>query len=114
MEEGKHVQEQKQIDRILFGIVKERLFGQLLGQDTRISNEGYYALGKIGREGVNPVLVRGRRKIAPLVGQPSYDIVVRDRFRSQTIDAGSASRGSRSLQHGNSNLDSSGTPKPSR
>lgn len=51
--EGKHVQEQKQIDRILFGIVKERLFGQLLSQDSRISDEGFYTLDKLNKDLVN-------------------------------------------------------------
>lgn len=68
------MQEQKQIDRILYGIVKEKLFGQLLGQDTRISNEGYYALDRISKElfNNNSTSVRVKRKIYPLSNQPSY------------------------------------------
>ncbi len=37
VEEAKHVQEKKQIDKILHNIVKERMFGNFLAEDTRIS-----------------------------------------------------------------------------
>ena len=49
VEEAKHVQEKKQIDKILQGIVKERMFGNFINEDTRISVEQYYNMDLIHR-----------------------------------------------------------------
>lgn len=78
--------------------MKERLFGQLLSHDTRISNEGFYALDKMNKELVNPVVVKNSRKIWPLPGQPSYDITTKSRLKYRTIDASDGHR-SRSMHH---------------
>lgn len=43
------MQQQKQIDRILTGIIKERLFGQILSQDSRLSTTSYYTLDKLNK-----------------------------------------------------------------
>jgi hypothetical protein len=52
VEETKHVQERKQIDKILRGIVKERMFGNFLNEDTRISSEQYYNVDMIHRNNI--------------------------------------------------------------
>jgi hypothetical protein len=44
------VQEKKQIDKILQGIVKERMFGNFLNEDTRTSVEHFYAIEQIYKE----------------------------------------------------------------
>ena len=89
VEETRHIQEQKQIDRILHGIVKERLFGNLLAQDTRISTEGYYHLDKITKRFMNPIKLPEREKVYPLSSQHDYSRVTRhSTIKHKTIDAG--------------------------
>lgn len=38
IEEAKHVQERKQIDRMLQAIVKERMFGSILSEERHLSS----------------------------------------------------------------------------
>lgn len=49
MEETKHVQEKKQIDKILHSIVRERLFGSLLEEENVLSMESAYNIESIHR-----------------------------------------------------------------
>lgn len=84
VEEAKHVQQQRQIDRILMGIVKERLFGQLLAHQTRLSQKGYYTLDRLNKEFVNPTQIKTSRKITPLKNIPIYDGQLRSKHK--TID----------------------------
>ena len=89
VEEAKHIQEQKQIDRILTGIIKEKLFGNLLAEDSRISDEGYYNLDRIGKKLMNPIKLPFHKKIHPLPTQPEFSRITRNSYRSRTIDTGS-------------------------
>lgn len=47
IEETKHVQEQKKIDRMFFGIIKERMFGKILLSDKKLSNDTMRNLDRI-------------------------------------------------------------------
>lgn len=85
VEEAKHIQEQKQIDRILQGIVKERLFGHLLSQESRISTEGFYALDRISRKQMNPIKLPPHKKVFPSLRQRDFSRNS-DRPHHRTID----------------------------
>lgn len=72
---------------MLTGIVKERLFGHFLSQESRISDEGYYQMEKITKDFVNPISLP-KRKISPIRGVKDYQIVPRRKKTAlyRTID----------------------------
>jgi len=52
IDEARHVQEKKQIDRMLHGIIKERLFGNFLTDESKLSTENVYHLDKISKKNI--------------------------------------------------------------
>jgi hypothetical protein len=40
-QEEKQVQEKKQIEKILHGVIKERMFGNFIKDETKVSEENY-------------------------------------------------------------------------
>lgn len=51
VEETKVIQEKRQIDKIMHGVIKERLFSHFIDEDTRISEENYMKITGIGKKG---------------------------------------------------------------
>lgn len=51
IEETKVIQERRQIDKIMHGIIKERLFGNFIDEQTRISEDNYSKITGICKKG---------------------------------------------------------------
>jgi SET domain-containing protein len=51
VEETKVVQERRQIDKIMHGIIKERLFSHFIDEDTRLSEDNYSKITGICKKG---------------------------------------------------------------
>lgn len=90
------MQERKQIDRILQGIVKERMFGTFLNEDTRMSVEQYYNLDLIQRSKMKAgSRKRGSHSIRTIEARrPSYSQQLHN-----TIDLSSISETARENVH---------------
>lgn len=61
VEEAKHVQEKKQIDKIMHGVIRERLFGNFVSEDTRLSAEQHQTIDLIYKNSLNSHPTRTRR-----------------------------------------------------
>ena len=87
VEEAKHIQEQKKIDKMFQCLIKERLFGNFLSEDSRISTEGYFTIDKINKHCTNPPKLGNSRKIVPLKNQPAFSSrITEKKSKYSTID----------------------------
>jgi predicted transcriptional regulator len=69
VEETKVVQEKRQIDKIMHGIIKERLFSHFIDEDTRTSEENYMKITRIGRKGFLQGRFRDRHRHFQNIGK---------------------------------------------
>lgn len=78
-EECKVVHEKKQIEKIMHGIVKERMFGNFIKDDTRVSLDNFTVIDEINKNSTNQRLRSNRFKSLSRTIETSDHKRLRDR-----------------------------------